>query len=398
MPSSFIRTGGLLTDDAVQIVINGTSYQGWTEVDLDSDIMNPADAFAVSGTIPKAKPSAGEVRAGAPANGFDDFREGSFCDIYVGLDRQMAGVIDEVKFNGDRSSARLRISGRDKGAFLVDSEAKHIKASKYTVKTLFEALIDSSWGIRNIVLSNEDNRKLLLGKKDKKKPTASVPKFLKPIPRSKTKIDPGQRVAAIFDTHCRRLGITWWITAQGDLFIGKPNYDQEAAYHFDVPASDANGSSDHRYLVETWEVAYSINDRFSEIRVNGQGFANASSLWDTAKGKPGYTGAARDPDLVERGIVRKQIIADSDILSKGEAQSRADWEMGHQRLKALVINLTVPNFRQGDRLYAVDTIATVNIEEAGVDGKFYVIQRRFTENRGKRRTQLMLVQPKVWLA
>jgi hypothetical protein len=106
---------------------------------------------------------------------FDDFREGKACDIYVGLDRQMAGVVDDVKFSGDRSSARLKISGRDKGAFLVDSEAKHIKATQYTVKTLFEALIDSSWGIRNIILSNEDNRKLLLGKRDKKKPTAATP-------------------------------------------------------------------------------------------------------------------------------------------------------------------------------------------------------------------------------
>lgn len=397
MPSDFIRTGGLLTDDAIQIVINGTSYQGWTDVDLDSDIMNPADNFIVSGTIPKKSPSRDEVRAGAPENGYDDFREGKFCDVYVGLDRQMAGVIDEVKFNGDKSSSRIRISGRDKGAFLVDGEAKHIKATQYTVKTLFEALIDPSWGIRNIILSNEDNRKLLLGKKDKKKPTAGAPKFLQPIARKATKIDPGQKIAAIMDLHCRRLGIAWWITAQGDLFIGKPNYNQEAAFHFDVPASADNGSSDHRYLVESWEVGYSISDRFSEIRVNGQGFGDPKALWNTAKGKPGYTATARDPDLVERGIVRKNIIADHDILSKTEAQSRADWEMGKQRLKALVVNVTVPGFRQQDRLFTVDTIATVSIEEAGIDGKFYVLQRRFTEGRGKRRTQLTLVQPSVWL-
>jgi prophage tail gpP-like protein len=405
----FIRTGGLLTDDAIQIIINGTSYQGWTELDIDSDLLNPADQFIVSGTIPKASPTTEEVRAGAPSNGFDDFREGNFCDVYVGLDRQMAGVIDDVEMSGDRSSARLKISGRDKGAFLVDGEANHIKAANYTVKTLFQALIPSSWGIRNIILSNEDNRSLLLGKRDKKKPKASTPSILQPISRKRTKIDPGQRIASIFDIHCQRLGITWWLTAQGDLFIGKPNYNQEAAYHFESPASWENGSSDKRYLVESWRVKRSIRDRFSETKVVAQGWSEPAKVWDITANPltlatadshwhPGHVATARDSDLVERGIVRKQIVSDGDAASQGEVQSRADSESSKRQIGGLVITLTVPDFRQGDRLYAVDTIATVSIEEAGIDGKYYVTQRRFTENRGQRRTQLTLVQPGIWLA
>jgi len=387
-----VRAG--LDDDAVQVVINGTSYQGWTDVDMDSDVLNPADAFSVTGAIPKAKPTQNEMRAGAPANGFDDFREGVFCDIYVGLDRQMAGVIDEVKMSGDRATSRIKIIGRDKGAFLVDSEAKHIKASQYTVKTLIDALLDSSWGIKNVILSNEDNRKLILGKRDKKKPRASVPKFLQPLPRNSTKVDAGQRVASIIETHCRRLGITWWLTAGGDLFIGKPNYDQEAAYNFSAGALGSQTPTN----VEAWEVSRSISERFSEVKVVGQGFNDPRNIWATTNNAPKFLGTSRDPDLVERGIVRKDIIRDCDVLSNDEAQARADYEMGRRRLHGLSINMTVPGFRQGDRLYAVDTMATVKIEEAGIDGPFYVTQRRFMENRGKRRTSLTLVQPKVWLA
>jgi len=387
-----VRAG--LDDDAVQVVINGTSYQGWTDVDMDSDVLNPADAFSVTGAIPKAKPTQNEMRAGAPANGFDDFREGVFCEIYVGLDRQMAGVIDEVTMSGDRATSRIKISGRDKGAFLVDSEAKHIKASQYTVKTLIDALLDSTWGIKNVILSNEDNRKLILGKRDKKKPRASVPKFLQPLPRNSTKVDAGQRVASIIETHCRRLGITWWLTAGGDLFIGKPNYDQEAAYNFSAGALGGQTPTN----VEAWEVSRSISERFSEIKVVGQGFNDPRNIWATTNNAPKFLGTSRDPDLVERGIVRKDIIRDCDVLSNDEAQARADYEMGRRRLHGLSINITVPGFRQGDRLYAVDTMATVKIEEAGIDGPFYVTQRRFMENRGNRRTSLTLVQPKVWLA
>lgn len=383
-----------LDADAVEIVVNGTSYLGWEKVDLDSDIFNPADAFQVSGIIPKLKPTPAEVRAGAPPRALDDFREGQFCDIYVGGDRQMAGVIDDPDFSGDRQRGRMTIRGRDKGAFLVDSEAQKIKASKYTIQTLAEALLDKSWGIRNVIVSNEDNRKLKLGKKDKKKPIAALPKFLQPLVRARTKIDHGQRVASILDERTRQLGITWWLTAQGDLFLGKPNYDQEAAYHFSAGGSPASSVPTN---VEKWSVRRSAAERFSEIRVHGQGWPDPKRIWEAKAGAPKYVGIARDPDLVERGIVRKLIIGDADVLSSEEAQNHADYEMGKRRLSSLAINVTVPGFRQGDRLFTTDTIATVKIEEADIDGTFYVTQRRFLEDRRGKRTELTLHETKVWL-
>jgi prophage tail gpP-like protein len=234
----------------------------------------------------------------------------------------------------------------------------------------------------------------LLGKKDKTKPRASLPKFLQPLARDRTKIDHGEHIASILDERTRQLGITWWLTAQGDLFLGKPNYEQEAAYHFSAGASP---QSDVQTNVERWSIARSASERYSEIRVHGQGWADPDTIWKTTSAKPKFLGVARDPDLVERGIIRKLIIADSDVLSNSEAQARADYEMGQRRLRGLVVNLTVPGFRQGNRLYAVDTLATVKIEEAGIDGTFYVTQRRFKEDRRGRRTELTLHETKVWL-
>jgi prophage tail gpP-like protein len=392
MPSN-AAVAQALDDDAIQIVIGGTSYQGWMDIDLDSDILTPADAWSVSGEIPKPKPSTNEVRAGAAPRAFDDFREGVSCDVYVGIDRQMAGVIDDVEFSGDRAATRIKIKGRDKGAFLADSEAKAIKAQDYTIKSLAEAILDPSWKI-SVVLSNEDNRKLVLGKRDKKKPTATA-QTLQPIARDRTKIDPGHTISSILDMHTRRLGITWWMTAKGDLFVGKPNYTQEAAYHFYCYVGGRDAAKNN---IEAWSVHRSSADRYSDITINGQGWARKEEIWNTASAKPMYTASARDPDLVERGIVRKLIIADEDITSQGDAQNRADYEMGLRRFKAETIELSVEGFRQGDRFYAVDTLATVKIEEADIDGTYYVTQRRFTENRSRRRTTLTLRPAKVWLA
>src|SRR6185369_13489115 len=212
--------------------------------------------------------------------------EGAKCDIYVGNDRQMAGVIDDVDVSIDRASARLNVSGRDLAAYLVDCEAHknvvkehkprnpkttkpestkpkpvdknpigtllkaiqvgllptaaelaaeknppaaplakvhHPQRSKpLNIKDLIELLLEPEFGIRNVITTNEDNRTLLRGKQDKRPPSARPPAFLAPIARARTKVDPGQRIASIIDEHCKRLNITWWMTAEGDLFIGKP--------------------------------------------------------------------------------------------------------------------------------------------------------------------------------
>ncbi len=387
------------SDNPVRVVIGGSDYQNWLDVDMDSDMLTPADGFSFTATLPKKKQSQ-EVRAGARPTAFDDFREGAKCDIYVGNARQMAGVIDRVAFSGDRNQSRMQVSGRDLAAYLVDCEAKSVKVKKHTVKTLIESLIDRSFGIKEIIFSNEENRKLVKGKRDKGKPgTGGGFIFSNPARAAGSKIDPGQRIAAILDTHTRRLGVTWWMTADGKLFIGKPNYKQPTSYSFVYAEGDDAGASN----IEAYSVEYSIDGRFSELQVNGQGNASKGKFGETSGGKPRYKGVARDPDLVERGIVRKTIIGDSDVTSKGEAQHRADIEQGQRRLTALVIKLTVPDFGQqrakdSFALYAIDTLASVRIDEIGVDGTYFVTQRRFRENRGSRRTELTLHEKSVWLS
>lgn len=391
-----------LDDNKVQVVLNGEAYENWIDVDLDSDILIPADGFSMTAVIPRQAVLNNGVRAGKQPTALDKFREGEKIDIYVGKTRQMAGVIDRVRFSGDHGQSRMSITGRDLAAYLVDCEAKTIKVKKnYTIKKLIETLLDRSYGIKEVIFSNEENRTLVRGKKDKgKKGTGSGFIFSNPPRASSVKIDPGQRIASVLDTHTKRLGITWWLTADGKLFLGKPNYKQPKAYSFCFGASSADATNN----VESYEVEYSIDDRYSEIQVNGQGNASKGGIFDTGKaGKPRYKGLARDPDLESRGITRKLIIADSDVTSRTEAQHRADIEQGERQLKATVIRLTVPDFGQVNEkgsfaIYSVDTVASVRIDELGIDGTYYVTQRRFREDRNKRRTQLTLHEKGVWLS
>lgn len=374
-----------MSNDGIQIVIGGVSYQDWLEVDIDSDVMTPADGWSCTGALPRA-----DVLA--------SFREGAKCDIYVGDDRQMAGVIDDADVSIDRGQSRLRVSGRDLGAFLLEDESAPIKVDKLTVKQLFEKLIRPSWGIKNIVISNEDNVDLLIGKDEAKQLKRTAPKGKPLKSRLSVKIDPGQTVASILDEHTQRVGLTWWITAQGDLFIGKPNYTQEVAYNFRCYAFGSRKAVNNN--VESATISRSMQGRHDEITVNGQGIPGRGEAFNRSKKAPRFAGTATDSDLKQRGIERHMIMRDTDALNIDEALTRAQAEMGRRRLSALTIKLVVPDFRDREnaRLFAVDTLASVEIEDANISGSYYVTQRRFRENRGVRRTELTLKEKGVWLA
>ncbi len=381
--------------DEVQIVLGGISYGNWFDVDLDSDILTPADSFSLTAAVP-APDRVGIKPVVSRRDMFAAFRAGSSCDIYIGNDKQMTGFIDRPSYSGDRSQSRLRLSGRDKGGHLVDSEADAILAENYTVETLIEKLLDPSFNVRDVIDSNEANRTLLLGKDDQRRLRSTAPGPVALKPRKSTKIDHGQSIAKIIDEHTARLGLTWWMTANGELFIGKPNYNQDVAYTFQLADTGLREAKDNN--VESWTVDEDISDQYSEIRVNGSGFGSKGDTFDTQKAAPRFTATATNPDLTSRGIVRKLVIADYDIVKQDEAKKRADLEMGKRRFMAQSISLTVPGFRQGDRLYAVDTLASVRIDEAGINDTYYVTQRRFREDRGRRRTQLTLRRKGLWLA
>lgn len=379
------------SDDQVQLVVGGSSYSRWLSVDMDSDIFTEADAFQVRARAP------GPALVGA-------FREGMNLDLYVGGDRQMAGVIDEVQLEGTRTEETLSLVGRDKGAWLVDDEAETIRATGLTTMALIKKLLKPSFGIRNVILSYEADRKLAMGKKDRGSKAGKSKKtsLLGDVsaPRAKTKVDNGTKIAAQLNQHFRQLGVTWWLTPSGDLYVGKPNYDQDVAYSFvshPPGAAEAKGNN-----VEKWSMVRSISDRFSKITVVGTGGGGGTKptfgVTAAASKSSSFKAFATDPDLVARGIVRETIMGDGDLLNRQQAQRRADTEMGLRRLKGLTIHVTVAGFRQGDRLYTIDTLASVKIPTAGIDGVFYVVQRRFVEERARRRTELTLHQPKVWLA
>ena len=398
MPFSAFKIAARLVEDPVRVLVAGKEFPGaWFSFDADSDVFTPADMFSMKARVP----SKAEVKKGGVP--LSAFREGNTIDIYIGDDRQMAGVIDDCEIAGE--PLRLSVQGRDKGGFLVDNETKALHFSDYNLKTLAEKMLLPEWGIRKVIVSNEDNRKVLLGKKERDRFAAGKekPDAIGKTVRKQTKLDQGQRISTVLDEHCRRAGVTWWITAQGDLFIGKPQYDQSPRYEFLFYAPESQNARKNNILSD-WRVHYSIRDRYSDLTVVGQTGADSgknSNLFaptteDGAEAKK-FRASVSDPDLKERGIARSFILFDCDALSNEQCQKRAEEEMQRRRLQGQVIRLTAPGFKQNGTLFAPDALAKVVIEEADIDGVFWIGQRRFREESGQRRTEITLYQKGVYL-
>jgi prophage tail gpP-like protein len=386
-------------EDPVKVVVDGLTFAEWQEVDIDSDVFTAADGFSLTGTVPSG------------AN-LSKFREGARVDVYVGPDRQMAGVIDEVDIDVSPQSLRISISGRDLGAYITDSETDALRFSNYTLESLAKKLLKPEWGIKNVVVSNDDNRKVQLGKHEKERFKKGKPQPSRIGARSvrpHTKVDVGQSVRQVLDQHCGRAGCAWWITAQGDLFIGRPQYEQDPVFSFQLYG--LNSTSRGKNNVLGARVKRSMGERYSELVIVGESSQDKSgkpnifdpdddlSATPTApKRAKKYRGVATDPDLVARGIKRRLVLHDTDALSNEMCKERADEEMGRRRLSALVLTLTVDGFRQGNRLFTTDCLANVKIDEAGVDGVYWISQRKFSEKRQERRTTLTLHEKGVWLA
>ncbi len=390
--SQLVKAAFGLREEPVRMKVGGENFEDWLEVDIDSDIFTPADAFSLTGTMPDPK----RLKL---------FREGVGVDVYVGDDRQMSGIVDDVEITIG-AQARIAISGRDRASYLVDAEAKAQRFSHYTLKTLAEALLLPEWGIKHVIGDSEENRKVQQGKKEKErfKQGRKVANVLgKSVVRKETKIDVGQTVANILDAHCKRDGAIWWMTAQGDLFIGKPQYTQAASYEF-LCYKPGNPESKRNNILPGMRVKRSMADRYSEIVVVGESGVDSTSASNTyspdtpveAKRKK-HRAVAHDDDLVARGIKRRMIIEDHDALSSKMCQEKANEDVQKRRLQGLVINISVDGFKQDGKLFTVDTIAKVVIEEAGIDGEYWISQRKFSEKRDQRRTSLTLHEKGIYL-
>lgn len=334
--------------DTVYVLIGGKVHTTWTDYEIDSDLLIPADAWSVEVALPQGVfPEA--VKPGAEV------------EVRIGSDTVLTGRIDDVGHRIDKMSHRLSLSGRDGAAILVDCSAPIFTSKKATLAEIIESVV-KPLGISKYRIDAAD--------------TAI---------REKISIEPGMTAWDALVTAAEANGLWPWFEPDGMLVVGGPDYSQPPAASLVLRQSgDGNNVIDLNF-------ERSISGRYSETSLLGQSHGTGGST-----GNHAVKAKVSDPDVP---VYRPHIVIDSDVDSGEAAQRRARKIQADAKLKGTTLTATVKGHRTSDgELWTPGQRIQVISEPHGLDGVYFLMARRFVGGAtcGKT-TRLKLVEDGVWV-
>ena len=412
------------TADYIALEVGGERLDVWTRYEVDTDLLQPADGFHLEV----------EVGAGLARISQDRFRRyreqlspGSLVRLYVGDDitgrrreryLQLTGRIDEL--NIDQSRARgttLRVSGRDHGAYLVDScvPVGLIRDEGTAFLDLVRAAV-APWNLEVIsdgtasrdiltgrhVLTARERLELEEARAQGINPAAFTRMLRRRAERQGRPLDEvagvtadpqarartsngllssdvqrlthrraapraGETVWDFLDRHARRLGLMMWMDPRGRLIVSAPRYDQQPLYRF--VRRWQNRGDDPNTILEGGR-RKDGSALFSEVTVFGRargGDVTRTSIRGTVTGDLPYQ--------------RRLVVHDNSVRDSSEAERRARRELRRRLADSDILQYELPDHGLGRYLYAIDTTAAVEDEVSGVSDVWYVTRRTFRRDR-----------------
>lgn len=392
-----------MTSD-VHIVVDGEELRDWTSYQIESDILQPADAFSFTVANTAGKHS-GKFQL--------------FDPVQVIIDGvpQLSGYVDEIT-RGVSSDAgpTLSIVGRDTFGQLVDCCAEPKQYRHVSLLALAEA-IASSW-IASWSVENERNRIELLRLKREVAFLKSYRTTIEAAPidfervfvepmlilqegiRSariaelerglfqNVKVEPGERVFEILDRASRKLGFLLWCAADGTGIIARPNFTQSPIYELHHHAMD-HPQARQNNIIES-EVTERGAERYAAYRFLGTA-GNSKKDYGTAAR---FRSDLEDDEMPVVMPYRRLLIESVEGKTRKEIDTQAKRDLQQRRFDGLELNYTVRGHRNRGLLWQADTMAIVEDSLNAVTGSYYVSGRRFVGDvNGGQRTELRLHRP-----
>ncbi len=195
-------------NNTVSLLIAGKTHSQWTDYDIDSDLLTPADDFQVTlGRPVDAKP--------------DAVQPGDTVEVRVGDDTVLSGRIDRVSTTTAKGQKTLTISGRDDAGILLDCSCPIFNAQDMDLKQIIDTIV-KPLGISKIRIDAAQTART-----------------------NKVQIEPGSRAWDALAQYAEANGLWPWLEPDGTLVIGGPDYttkpvadlidqNQQAAAHQDT--------------------------------------------------------------------------------------------------------------------------------------------------------------------
>lgn len=330
-------------DNTVTLLINGKTHGQWTNYDIVSDLLTPADDFSVTlGRPVDAKP--------------DTVRAGDKVEVRVGGDTVLSGRIDRVQTVTEKGGKTLTIQGRDDAGVLLDCSAPLFNAQDMDLNQIIEKIV-KPLGLAKIRID--------AAKTDK---------------THKVQIEPGSRAWDALLEYAEANGLWPWLEPDGTLVIGGPDYTAAPVAELVLRTNGQNNN------IKRLEVNRDMAARYSEVTVLAQSHSGKNNIKATAK-----------DESVK--LHRPLIVTEPDIDSQAQAQRKAKKRLADSRLEGLTITATVQGHRTNDgTLWQPGQRINVLSEPDGIDAVYFLMARTFTGGRGQpTETVLTLKEDGAWV-
>jgi prophage tail gpP-like protein len=358
---------------------------GWTDYDIECDMLGPADGFNIS-----LGPATPEIWAMLETD--------QAFKLLLDDNVVMSGRIDAVEGNSDKGGGdRITVRGRDIGGRLVDDDMELISLGGIGIVDLAKKIV-APFGLK-VITSNAKNRRLIRGSGSRGGRISSEP-AIDTSAKPPRKVQPGEKRWGVLERYLQEGRLLAWMTADGtSLVVGKPNYAQEPTFNFfhagegSARAAEAN--------VESFKIVKSVEQRYSKIVVCGSGPGDDGQndgervvrFRGEAKNGTGAQGVGNSFKLRKVLVLR-----DDAVTSNRDAKNKAEREMAERDATGNPIELVVNGHAQwqpGARkptLYGFDMTATVESEVFGIKGEYLITRVSFRQDRSSGEvTQISLV-------
>ncbi|HEZ0779955.1 TPA: phage tail protein [Neisseria meningitidis] len=330
-------------NNTVTLMINGKTHGQWTNYDIVSDLLTPADDFSVTlGRPVDAVPTA--------------VKEGDKVEVRVGGDTVLSGHIDRVHTTTEKGNKTLTIQGRDDAGILLDCSAPLFNAQDMDLNQIIEKIV-KPLGLSKIRID--------ASKTDK---------------THKVQIEPGSRAWDALTQYAEANGVWPWMEPDGTLVVGGPDYTAAPVAGLILRVSGDNNN------IKRLEVNRDMAARYSEVTVLAQSHSGKHNIKATAK-----------DESVK--LHRPLIVTEPDIDSQAQAERKAKKRLADSRLEGLTITAVVQGHRTDDgTLWQPGQRINVLSEPDGIDSVYFLMARTFVGGRDQgTETVLTLKEDGAWV-
>jgi prophage tail gpP-like protein len=359
----------------VTVVVDHQQIGGWTEYEISSSMIEPADAFSLRRPFDNAS--------------WNTCRRDARIRVFIDGAPVLDGFID-TRVKRAREGT-LEIIGRDRAGRLVQESAPKIN---YEGLELSEAVrrLAEPWFTR-VTLSDARNRTLRMGK-TRRIPAGNEPIIVRRSSNGSGRVQPGTMRWAVIQEIVSQAGLIAWASADGkELFVGRPNHNQAPTFTVRKAKREVSGlSSTCRDLIYTEDNA----DRYSLISCVGTGGGTEQDFGIAVSSRRAFVvdnednlvdGTGRDFQYPKRLLLPERNFDSNDDASRVAAREQA-----RRDFRRTTFSAEMPFHGEWlspriATLYAPNTVATVIDEDFApvleLDALVYACSYRRSRSEGE---------------